>query len=88
MVGISHDLLFQVLLDVPKSYDSLHKVWCMEIMREYGMGQNTARLIYHYWDRLLCVLKVSRFLGMAYRKIIGVMQGDPASPIIFNIVVD
>ena len=78
----------QVLLDVPKSYDSLHRVWCMEIMRGYGMGQNTARLIYHYWDRLLCVLKVSRLLGMTYSTSIGVMQGNPESPLIFNIVVD
>ena len=34
------------------------------------------------------VPKASRFLGMALGTRIGVTQGNPASPMIFNIVVD
>ena len=52
------------------------------------MGQNMARLIAHHWDSLLFVPKASRFLGMNFGTGRGVMQGNPAPPMIFNTVVD
>ena len=52
------------------------------------MFQNTARLITHHWDSLIFVPKAKRFLGAAFVMGRGVTQGDPASPMIFNIVVD
>ena len=60
----------------------------MEIMRRYGMGQNMARLISHHWYKQLFFPKESRFLGMDFGTGRGVTQGNPASPMIFNIVVD
>ena len=50
LAGIVHELLFQVFLDLRKAYDSLDRGWCMEILREYRMGQNTARLIAHHLE--------------------------------------
>ena len=47
-----------------------------------------ARLIAHHWDTLMFVPKVKRFLGTPFGTGIGVTQGDPASPMILNIVVD
>ena len=52
----------------------------MDIMR--------GRLIYIHWDNLIFVPKARRFLGMDFGTWIGVTKGNPASPIIFNIVVD
>ena len=88
LVGIAHEPLLQVFLDVQKAYDYLYRGRCMDIMRGYGMGQNMARLIAHYWDNLLFVPKASRFLWMAFSTGIGVAQGDTASLMIFNRVVD
>ena len=62
LVDIVHELLFQVFLDVRKAYDSLDRVWCMEILRGYGMGHRTARLIAHHWLNFLFVPKENRFL--------------------------
>ena len=42
-----------MFLDVQKAYDYLDRGWCMEILRGYGLNQNTARLISHQWDSLL-----------------------------------
>ena len=88
LAGIAHKPLFQVLLDMHKTYNPLYRGWSMDIFRGYGVGQNTARIIAHHWGSLLFVLKASRFLGIALGTGRGVMQGDPTSPMIFNIVMD
>ena len=38
LAGIAHEPLFQIFLDARKAYESLDMGWCMEILREYGMG--------------------------------------------------
>ena len=85
---IAKDALFQVLLDVHKTYDSLDMERCLEILREYGMGMNLARLLENYrkWQQI--VPKVDKCMGTVFEKGRGMTQGNPASPMIFNIVVD
>ena len=61
---------------------------CMEILQGYGMGQIVVRLIIHHWEYLMFVLKAKRFLGTPFYTGRRVPQGDPASPIIFNIMVN
>ena len=60
----------------------------MEILQGYGMGQRMVRLIAHHWDNLMLVLKAKRFLGTPLGTRRGVTQGENASPMIFNIVVE
>ena len=88
LAGIAYEPLFQVFLDMKKAYYSLDRGWCMEILRGYGMRQRMAHLIAHHWDNLMFVPKAKRFLGTPFGTGIGVTQGDPASPMIFNIMVD
>ena len=45
MAGICHKSLIQVFLYVKKSYYSLGRTWCMEILRECGLGKNLQRLL-------------------------------------------
>ena len=52
------------------------------------MGKIMVRLIAHPWDNLMCVSKVKSSMGNLFVMGRGVTQGDPASPMIFNIVVD
>ena len=51
------------------------------------MGPNMARLLttYWYWQRIMP--KTGRFIRKEFWTGGGLTQGDPASPIIFNIVV-
>ena len=60
----------------------------MEILGGYGMGKRMERLVAHHWDNLMFVPKVKRFLWKPFSTGRGVMQGDPHSPILFNIVAD
>ena len=59
----------------------------MEILRGYGMGPNMDRLLVHHWDNQQFVPMAVIFLGKSFCTGVGVMQGNPAFPIIFNIVV-
>ena len=52
------------------------------------MGPNMDRLLVHYWDRQYIVPKEVRFLGKALGTEKEFIQGNPASPMIFNFVVD
>ena len=78
--------MFQVFLDVRKSYNSLDRAWRMEILWGYGMGHNIARIIAHQWENLQFVPKSRRFLGKVFGTGRVVPQGYPAYPMIFNIV--
>ena len=52
------------------------------------MKLNLAQLLKSYWDRQSIVPKTGKFLGKGFRTGRGLNQGEPASPMIFNIVVD
>ena len=49
LTGLVHKLLFQVLLDLQKSYDYLDRGTYMDILRGCGLGPNLHRLIQRYW---------------------------------------
>ena len=51
LAGISHEPLFQVLVDLCKAYDLLDRGRCMDILQENEMGHHMARLIPHHWDK-------------------------------------
>ena len=85
---MAHEPLLHVFLDMRKAYDSLDRSWCMEILGGSGMDKRMERLVAHHWDNLMFVPKVKRFLWKPFSTGRGFMQGYPASPIIFNIVVD
>ena len=52
------------------------------------MGTKLARLLTHYCKRQRIFPKVGNFMGKTFSTGRGVMQGDPASPMILNIVVN
>ena len=63
IAGMAHEPLFQVFLDILKSYNSLDRGLCLEVLKGYGMGLNLARLLKSYWGRNIIVTKIVKFLG-------------------------
>ena len=88
LAGLAHNTLFQVFLDICKAYDSLDMERCIEALKECGVGTNLTRLIKSYWEHERIATNTGKFIGKEFRTGRGLVQGDPASPMIFNTVVD
>ena len=77
-----------IFLDLHKAYDALDRSRCLEILEGYGVGPNARRLLTNYWRCLTTVARAGGYYRTAFRGERGVMQGNPLSPTIFNVVVD
>jgi Reverse transcriptase (RNA-dependent DNA polymerase) len=78
--------LYQVFLDLSKAYDTLDRACTLELLQRYKMGPNLLGLLRPE------ILQLVPRQGGFYRRPIwsarGVTQGDPLSPIIFNIAIN
>ena len=61
---------------------------CLEVLSRYSMWPNLALLLKSYWERQKIAPNTGKFVGNEFRAGRGLTQGDPASPIIFSMVVD
>ena len=77
-----------IFLDLHKVYDALDRSRCLEIMEGYSVDPKSRRLLTNYWRRLTMVARAGGYYETAFGGERGVMQGDPMSPTIFNVVVD
>ena len=62
-MGIAQEPLFQVFLNVQKTYYSQDIERCLEFLRGYGLGPNLARILDNYWYRQQITHKVGKFMG-------------------------
>ena len=60
----------------------------MDILGVYGLIHNLQRILQCLWGKQAVVPKAGKFFGWSFGMEIGVTQGYPFSPTIFNIVVD
>ena len=51
LVGLAHEPLFQMFLDIRKVYDSLDRERCLDIFSGYGVRPNITCLLKSYWER-------------------------------------
>ena len=77
-----------IFLDLHKAHDALDRYRCLEILEGYGVGPQYRRLLQTYWRRLTMLARAGGYYGTALQGACGVMQVDPLSPTIFNVVVD
>jgi Reverse transcriptase (RNA-dependent DNA polymerase) len=80
--------LSQVFLDLSKAYDTLDRDRTIELLRAYGVGPRSISILQNFWNSLQLVPRQGGFYGKPIQSERGVTQGDPLSPIIFNIAVD
>ena len=72
LAGLAHEPLFQVFLDITNAYDS----------------PNLTLPLKSYWEGKRIAPNTGKFLGKEFRTGRGLMQGDPYSPMILNILLD
>ena len=59
LMAMREAVLFEVFLDLQKSYDALYCDRFLEILAVYWVGPRTIRILQTYWDRLTMVDRAS-----------------------------
>jgi hypothetical protein len=75
-------------LDLSKAYDTIDRPRTLRILQEYGMGPRLLQLLTNFWNSLQVTARQQGYYGVPFKSERGTTQGDIASPVIFNIVVD
>ena len=88
LAALREEVLYVIFLDLHKAYDDLDRSRCLEILEGYGVGPQARRLLQTYWRLLTMVAQAGGYYRAAFQGEIGVKQGNPMSPTIFNVVVD
>ena len=88
LISIRYEVLYKVFLDLRNAYNSIYHKPCMKILVGYGMGPQVERLLHTYWGQITMVAQVGCYYGTHFKVYMGVIQGNPLYPTIFNMVVD
>ena len=81
-------VLYVIFLDLTNAYYALDRSRTLEILKGCGVGDRVRRLLETYWERTKMVARSGQYYGTGFKGELGVTQGDPLSPTIFNVVVD
>ena len=88
LAQIRQEPLFQVFLDLRKAYDTADRPRMLAILRGYGVGPHTLRLLENFWAQQQIVPRQSGFHGPVITASRGGTQGSLLFPMLFNILED
>jgi hypothetical protein len=77
---------YEIFLDLHKAYDAVDRGRLFEILEAYGaVCPLTRALLLNYWDAQRFVALQAGYHGRPFQLGRGLTQGNPMSPILFNI---
>ena len=88
IAACSSTTLYQVYLDLKKTYDSINRGRVLLLLEKYRVGTNIQKYIETVWSGQQYVLRQGGFFSQPVEANRGCTQGDIDSPIIFNVIVD
>ena len=77
-----------IFLNLRKVYDISDRDICPEILEGYGVVPRACHVLHAFWYRHKMVARVGGNYGAVFQGFLGMTQGDPLSPISFNMMVD
>jgi hypothetical protein len=80
--------LYQIYVDLKKSYDALDREQMLEILAAYEVGPRMLRLQKHFWDTAKLVCRTGVNYGKPFNTKRGVSQGGPLSSLMSNVCVN
>ena len=81
-------VLNNIFLDLRKTYDSLDREECIDILVGYEVGPRKTSILQMYWVQIHMAVNAGGNYGPAFQSQHEVNQEYPLSPTIFNLVVD
>ena len=88
VTSMREEVLHVIFLYLHKAYNTLDRSRCLEILEVYVVGTRALRLFRRYCERLQMVAWEGGYYGEPLCGEIGIMQGNPLLPTIFNVVVE
>ena len=80
-------VIHAILLNLRKACNALDRDRCTDILKRYGVGPRTLRILRTHWVRLHMVAKAGGHCGPVFHIHSGVTQGYPLSTDIFNVAI-
>ena len=80
--------LYHVFIDFKKAFDSVWHAALWATMRKYNISANLVRTIEQLYDKATSAVQMNGSIGEWFRTTVGVRQGCPLSPTLFNIFLE
>ena len=74
------EFLYVIFLDLHKAYDALDRSRCLEILKGYGVGPRSRRLLRRYWGKMTMVARAGGYYRDAFKGARVVTQGNHCRP--------
>ena len=87
-IDMREEVLYEIFLELYKTYDTMDCGLCLNILAAYSVGPRALRLLWRYWDCFYTVARDGCYFGTPFKGKPTMKQGEPPSPMIFNVVVD
>ena len=75
IMALREEVLYEILLDIHKSYEYLYRDRFLDILEAYGVVPWTLRLLRQYWSRLMMVAWAGGYFDTPFKGCRGVTQG-------------
>ena len=79
--------LYAAFIDFQKAYDSVHQPLLFRKMVMAGLGPKFCTTVEDMYINASYRIKVGNKLGSSFSKNVGLRQGDPISPLLFNLFI-
>jgi hypothetical protein len=80
--------LYQIYVDLKKTYNALDREQTLNILAAYGVGPRMLRLQKHFLDTAQLVCRTGGNYGEPFNAKRGITQGEALSSLVFNVCVD